>query len=60
MKYPGQEFSKLEFKSIISANSKITKTIIGFYNAKEGKLIILIKNSRIIEGTSEDIPLIKL
>ena len=54
MKYPGQESSKLEFKSIIPANAKIIKTIIGFCNAKGGKLVIGVKNDGIIEGISED------
>ena len=54
VKYPGQESSKLEFKSIIPANAKIIKTIIGFCNAKGGKLIIGVKNDGIIEGISED------
>lgn len=54
MKYPGQESSKLEFKSIIPANAKIIKTIIGFCNAKGGKLIIGVKNDGTIEGVSED------
>ncbi|MGB7128900.1 MAG: RNA-binding domain-containing protein [Candidatus Rhabdochlamydia sp.] len=54
MKYPGQESSKLEFKSIIPANAKIIKTIIGFCNAKGGKLVIGVKNDGFIEGISED------
>ncbi len=54
MKYSGQESSKLEFKSIIPANAKIIKTIIGFCNAKGGKLVIGVKNDGIIEGISED------
>lgn len=54
MKYSGQESSRLEFKSIIPANAKIIKTVIGFCNAKGGKLIIGVKNDGTIEGISED------
>jgi ATP-dependent DNA helicase RecG len=54
MKYSGQESSKLEFKSIIPDNAKIIKTIIGFCNAKGGKLIIGVKNDGTIEGIPED------
>jgi len=54
MKYAGQESSKLEFKSIIPASSKIIKMVIGFCNAKGGKLVIGVKNDGTIEGIPED------
>lgn len=54
MKYSDHESSRLEFKSIIPASAKIIKTVIGFCNAKGGKLIIGVKNDGIIEGISED------
>lgn len=54
MKYLGQESSKLEFKSILPTNAKIIKTVIGFCNAKGGKLVIGVKNDGTIEGISED------
>lgn len=54
MKYVGQESSRLEFKLIIPANSSIIKTVIGFCNAKGGKLVIGVKNDGTIEGIPED------
>lgn len=54
MKYPSPESAKLEFKSTIPTSEKIIQTIIGFCNAKGGKLIIGINNKGIIEGISED------
>lgn len=54
MKYAGQESSRLEFKLIIPDSSKIIKTVIGFCNAKGGKLVIGVKNDGDIEGISED------
>ncbi len=54
MKYSGQESSRLEFKSIIPASAKIIKAVIGFCNAKGGKLVIGVKNDGTIEGISED------
>lgn len=54
MKYSGQESSRLEFKSIIPASVKIIRTIIGFCNAKGGKLVIGVKDDGTIQGISED------
>jgi len=54
MKYSGQESSRLELKSIIPASVKIIKTVIGFCNAKGGKLVIGVKNDGTVEGISED------
>lgn len=54
MRYIGQESSRLEFKLIIPDSSKIIKTIIGFCNAKGGKLIIGVKDDGSIVGISED------
>lgn len=54
MKYLGQESSRLEFKSIIPASAKIIKTVIGFCNAKGGKLVIGVKNDGTLEGISEE------
>jgi len=54
MKYSGHESSRLEFKSIIPASIKIIKTVIGFCNAKGGKLVIGVKNDGTIEGISEE------
>lgn len=54
MKYSGQESSRLEFKSILPASAKIIKAVIGFSNAKGGKLIIGVKDDGTIEGISED------
>jgi ATP-dependent DNA helicase RecG len=44
----------LEFKSIIPTNLKIIKTVIGFCNAKGGKLVIGVKDDGTIEGISEE------
>jgi len=54
VKYSGQESSRLEFKLIIPANAKIIKTVIGFCNAKGGKLVIGVKNDGTIAGISEE------
>ncbi len=54
MKYPGQESSRLEFKLVIPNSSKIIRTVIGFCNAKGGKLVIGVKNDGSIEGIPED------
>src|SRR5205085_1406471 len=54
MKYAGQESSRLEFKLIIPDNSKILRTIIGFCNAKGGKLVMGVKNDGTIEGISDE------
>jgi predicted HTH transcriptional regulator len=54
MKYVGHESSRLEFKLIIPDSSKIIKTVIGFCNAKGGKLVIGVKDDGLIEGIPED------
>jgi ATP-dependent DNA helicase RecG len=54
MKYVGQESSKLEFKSILPSSAKIIKTVIGFCNAKGGKLIIGVQDDGNINGLSEE------
>ena len=54
MKYSSQESSRLELKLIIPASAKIIRTVIGFCNAKGGKLVIGVKNDGTIEGISED------
>lgn len=54
MKYSGLESSRLEFKLIIPASAKIIKTVIGFCNAKGGKLVIGVHNDGTIEGIPED------
>ncbi len=54
MKYSGSESSRLEFKEKIPASSKIIKTVIGFCNAKGGKLVIGVKDDGTIVGISEE------
>ncbi|MFI5344096.1 MAG: RNA-binding domain-containing protein [Chlamydiales bacterium] len=54
MKYPGCESSRLEFKEMIPASSKIIKTVIGFCNSKGGKLVIGVKDDGTITGISEE------
>lgn len=54
MKYSGWESSKLEFKLILPSSAKIIRTVIGFCNAKGGKLVIGVKDDGTIEGIPED------
>lgn len=54
MKYQGQESAKLEFKAALPASDKIIRTVIGFSNAKGGKLVIGVTNEGIIEGVLEE------
>ena len=54
MRYLGCESSRLEFKEMIPASSKIVKTVIGFCNSKGGKLVIGVKDDGTIVGISEE------
>ena len=54
MIYPGYESSRIEFKEMIPDHSKIIKTIVGFCNAKGGKLVIGVKDDGTIQGISEE------
>lgn len=54
MKYSDSESSRLEFKSILPANNKIIRSVIGFCNAKGGKLIVGVDNDGTIKGISEE------
>lgn len=55
MKYAGSESSRLEFKEMIPPSAKIVKTVIGFSNAKGGKIVIGVKDDGTIVGIPEDL-----
>jgi len=48
------EGRRLEFKEILPAQDKISKTIIAFSNGAGGKLLIGVRDDRSIVGVSDD------
>lgn len=53
VRYPEEESSILEFKESLPKHNQLMKTLVGFCNRKGGKIIIGVRDDRVVVGVPE-------